>query len=73
MTRSDKLSFIGTPYFLGAVGIVVGICLALTSKDSPIGYMAMFAGWICLCLGGTNALLVRILAKLEGGSESGRE
>ena len=65
MTRCDRLSFITTPCFLGTVGVVVGLLLAMGNKTSSVGYMAIFTGWICLCLAGTNSLLARILARLE--------
>lgn len=74
MTRSDRFSFITVPYFLGTVGIVVGLLLTLGARagsTGTIGCMAIFTGWLCLCLGGTNELLARILAKLNSNDETG--
>ena len=61
LTRLERISYVGGPWFLGIALIVCGIIVANADPAKLHGILLICTGLLCMCLYSVCALLARII------------
>lgn len=63
LKKSDKLSYVGAPFFFGMVLVICGTYISLTFPERLHGILLICSGLICMSLYCVCALLAKIIEK----------